>query len=175
MSRPTRLDETFPKLPKGADGYWPCRYCKTPIKDSTRRYRAWCSANCQAAAEQRTYQGRARAAIERRDHGRCAACGAPTEAFRQVLYWLRDRSKRRDEDAAVMLATLVGWMRNRGWNTYVPNHFSPHWRHLWELDHIRPCKHGGDLEPENLQTLCVPCHKAKTREQARTSKARRVP
>ena len=44
------------------------------------------------------------------------------------------------------------------------------WRCQWcggygnEVDHIHPLEHGGDeVNPQNLQTLCVGCHLAKTR------------
>lgn len=36
----------------------------------------------------------------------------------------------------------------------------------WEADHILEWAEGGKTELENLQTLCVPCHKRKTAEYA---------
>ena len=37
--------------------------------------------------------------------------------------------------------------------------------HIHQTDHIIPVHKGGDgIAPENLQVLCVPCHKKKTRE-----------
>lgn len=50
-------------------------------------------------------------------------------------------------------------------------------REPWECDHIVPvAEGGGDLGFENLQVLCVPCHKRKTAEQAaRAAAARRPP
>lgn len=47
----------------------------------------------------------------------------------------------------------------------------------WECDHIVPVAEGGGaLGFENLQVLCVPCHKKKTAEQAaRAAAARRPP
>ena len=44
---------------------------------------------------------------------------------------------------------------------------------LWELDHIVPLIDGGDHELSNLQTLCTPCHKRKTRREAWTRQAGR--
>jgi 5-methylcytosine-specific restriction protein A len=32
-----------------------------------------------------------------------------------------------------------------------------------DVDHIRPLAHGGEDVADNVQTLCRPCHKAKTR------------
>lgn len=34
---------------------------------------------------------------------------------------------------------------------------------LWEADHVLPCTDGGaPLDPANIQTLCLPCHREKT-------------
>ena len=47
--------------------------------------------------------------------------------------------------------------------------------HLWEMDHIVPVEHGGGgCGLDNLQTLCLRCHKAKTAEQARQRAAARA-
>jgi 5-methylcytosine-specific restriction protein A len=32
-----------------------------------------------------------------------------------------------------------------------------------DIDHITPLAHGGEDVPSNVQPLCKPCHKAKTR------------
>ncbi|MAI81052.1 MAG: hypothetical protein CL917_19080 [Deltaproteobacteria bacterium] len=56
-------------------------------------------------------------------------------------------------------------LRERG---FVPR------RSLWELDHILPLVDGGGHELENLQTLCTPCHKKKTAEEARRRAQRRA-
>ena len=36
----------------------------------------------------------------------------------------------------------------------------------WEHDHIVPLKDGGSHALDNIQTLCVPCHKVKTAREA---------
>ena len=33
---------------------------------------------------------------------------------------------------------------------------------VWDIDHILPLALGGAIEPDNLQILCRPCHRAKT-------------
>ena len=55
-------------------------------------------------------------------------------------------------------------LRERG---FVPR------RSLWELDHIVPLVDGGTHDPSNLQTLCTPCHKKKTAQEARQRAAQR--
>lgn len=44
-----------------------------------------------------------------------------------------------------------------------------------EWDHVLPLEMGGDDELDNLQPLCRPCHRAKTRQDAgHIAKARRM-
>lgn len=44
---------------------------------------------------------------------------------------------------------------------------------LWDADHITPLDEGGSWHPDNAQTLCQPCHKKKTAEQAARKATRR--
>ena len=61
------------------------------------------------------------------------------------------------------------WRRLRQWAkvnldfacAYNPGHEGP-----FHLDHIVSVKQGGTDAPNNLQWLCVPCHKAKTATEA---------
>ncbi|MGB3290949.1 MAG: HNH endonuclease [Burkholderiaceae bacterium] len=41
------------------------------------------------------------------------------------------------------------------------------------VDHIINKESGGTDDPENLESLCVPCHKTKTQEEARRGSARK--
>ncbi len=49
-------------------------------------------------------------------------------------------------------------------------------RKQWELDHIVPLIDGGGFDLENMQTLCIPCHRQKTAQEAssRSQKVKRV-
>jgi len=44
---------------------------------------------------------------------------------------------------------------------------------FWELDHIFELSSGGESSLENTLTLCVPCHKAKTRQMHAERKQKR--
>lgn len=46
-------------------------------------------------------------------------------------------------------------------------------RRAHDIDHIIPVEHGGKSVMENLQTLCVSCHRAKTAKQAREKAIKR--
>jgi 5-methylcytosine-specific restriction endonuclease McrA len=110
----------------------------------------------------------ARQKVHERDGGVCASCGRDTDAFRQLrarvrgewfgyhenphirAFWrnLKDALERRLVQAGVVRSSWAD--------------------HVWEMDHIAPVDTGGGAcGLENLQTLCVPCHRRKTALQAR--------
>lgn len=171
--RVERLDKTYPKLPRDSEGWWICRYCKKRITQG-RRYRAWCSDACSNAAMERTYSDRARRALEKRQNGICCQCGLDTTELDHTLdvlkslssidpsvprdHFRNDRIRRRHYDN--VLETLLHAMKRCGFNT---SPFYRTWGVLWHMDHIVEHAEGGTMEPDNLQTLCIPCHKRKTK------------
>lgn len=175
-SRSYRFDSLFPKLPKDAEGYWLCRYCGKRIAKA-KRYLAWHS-TCQHEAHIRAFVSFASGDLHKREHGVCRHCGIDTDALTACLRDLDfkargwhawDKPPQSESETALwkeLFLNVAAAMRKRGWNIRVPLYGLPGWNHLWEMDHIREHAEGGDLEPENLQTLCVPCHKAKTRAYA---------
>jgi len=91
----------------------------------------------------------ARRALRKRDRGVCVECRLDTKKLaREVKGKGRTRK-----------------LRERG--------FKPR-SSLWEVDHIVPLVDGGSFDFENLQTLCIPCHKRKTAEEARERARRRA-
>jgi 5-methylcytosine-specific restriction endonuclease McrA len=90
----------------------------------------------------------ARRRVRKRDRGHCAACGLDTYALGRRM---RGRGSHRK-------------LRDLG--------FKPR-KSLWELDHIVPLVDGGSHDPENLQTLCTPCHRQKTSKEAGERRERR--
>jgi hypothetical protein len=92
-----------------------------------------------------------RAFLWKRDRGVCAECGIDTEAERE----------RFDTETA----DLNGLER---WRAQQDGEYTL----TWEGDHRHPLIDGGEHVKENLQTLCTPCHKAKTAREAR-ARARR--
>jgi len=129
-----------------------CRWCGEPIlhlsgprKGEVNRRRRWHPKCVRAynASDPRL----ARRRVRKRDRTVCAECQLDTNALRREL---RGRGMTRR-------------LRERG---FVPR------RSLWELDHIVPLIDGGGHELDNLQTLCTPCHRKKTAEEARSRAAR---
>jgi len=132
----------------------------------------------------------ARSQVYRRDRGVCARCGLDTEYLRQTAEWLSRLAERRwhftkdctgnwprmaleydaikvsgDQRAAAALEQLtlayLGY-RDRRSRWSMP---SLQTDHLWEADHILPVSEGGgECGLEGLRTLCLPCHRAATRQ-----------
>ena len=119
-----------------------CRFCGALVIPPRR---AWCSKKCVDGYLALTDWRVIRRRIRKRDKGVCAACSCDTNRLRRVLKHIA----RRD---------YVGLLRSLGFNPK---------RSLWEADHIVEVVRGGTNDLSNLATLCVPCHKAKTREFAR--------
>ena len=161
-------------LPKGAlprvldeEGTRLCGWCHSPLD---RRSIAWCSDDCGDEFWVRTSRSHAAALVYRRDQGVCAMCGLDAEQVLRIVDRLRERSERRwlrsgetreptDRDAA-RWQRLRTELTNRGYGL-VDRWHTPL---LWEADHIVPVIEGGGCcGLENYRTLCIPCHRAQTR------------
>jgi hypothetical protein len=87
--------------------------------------------------------------IGRRDHGVCAGCGCDTLKLLRVLRHV-------EKLLSYSLARSV-WVDLGFHGTY------RRCGDRWQMDHVRPiAEGGGKCGLENLQTLCTPCHRAKT-------------
>jgi len=107
--------------------------------------RRWCSQRCVDEFTIRAWPSHVRHIVFRRDKGVCAICHIDNEA----------------ERAKVAEARQEGWRQRKA-------------ALRWEVDHIVPVGDGGGgCGLDNLQTLCVPCHRAKTARQAAEKALRR--
>jgi 5-methylcytosine-specific restriction protein A len=90
--------------------------------------------------------GAVRPYVFKRDQGVCGECGLDTEEVRRYLDTLHE----------------LHWKQ---WQQHLADWEIPAGReNLWDADHIRPWSEGGaELGLENLRTLCLWCHKARTR------------
>jgi 5-methylcytosine-specific restriction endonuclease McrA len=132
-----------------------CRWCgdiilytsgnKTGQPNRRRRWHPACLEEYES-----TDPAELRRLTRKRDKGVCAACGLKTNKLKREL-------KGRGRERAMKL-------RDRG---FLPR------RSLWELDHIVPLIDGGSHALSNLQTLCVPCHRTKTADEARERSRKR--
>jgi 5-methylcytosine-specific restriction endonuclease McrA len=186
-----------PQIPFSDAPQGTCRWCGDPIlhesgplRGEPNRRRRWHPAcvDLYNVSDPRE----ARRLVRKRDKTVCAACGVNTNKLRRELRTqaakdsdktqAKDRNKaskgagkkragaktRRQSPAAGKRASTLGLtrlLRERGFKTR---------KSLWELDHIVPLIDGGGHGLDNLQTLCTPCHKAKTIREARERAARRA-
>lgn len=142
-----------PPMPKAK-----CRLCDEPLPS---RRRAWCSDDCLDAYFMVISSSHVRAKVFERDRGVCTECGLDTGGLENRIRRLPREAQRA---AHHMLGTL-------GFDT------ASDWRilSLWCADHIEPLAEGGGYGLDNVQTLCTPCHKEKTAEQAgRKAKQRKL-
>lgn len=115
-----------------------CRWCgNARPKHKTR----WCSKDCQSEYLIRIGGGGARGSVRVRDNGRCAACGMDCGMLERVAAKCEPRDRR-------FLFRSLG--------------VSGTW--FWEADHIVPVHQGGgQCGLDGLQTLCVWCHRDKSK------------
>ncbi|HJZ97527.1 MAG TPA: HNH endonuclease signature motif containing protein [Candidatus Solibacter sp.] len=113
-----------------------CRWCGLEVPK--RRF-TFCSAYCVHEWKLRTDPAYLREQVFLRDRGVCAQCGVDTEALGRDKRKLDWRARKQFE---------------REWGSR---------KSLWDADHILPVMQGGgECDLTNMQTLCLPCHRAKT-------------
>lgn len=147
-----------------------CRLCEQPL--SARRT-SWCSEECANSYYLVTSSSVLRYHIYRRDRGVCATCNTDCAALEVRVYGYDTMLKLPKPQSSIrrpyyMVTAMREEMRNLGFN--VGNN-----RSFWDADHVVALEEGGDWRIENVQTLCVPCHKEKTAEHTeRRARIKRV-
>jgi 5-methylcytosine-specific restriction enzyme A len=128
-------------LPCGPNGRGLCRWCSLEVPP--RRF-TFCSAYCVHEWKLRTQPGYLREQVQLRDRGICARCAVDTIAEGLRLRYSRGLARQR---------LFLRWGIRAGTR-----------RSLWDADHILPvAEGGGECDIENIQTLCLLCHRAATK------------
>lgn len=151
---------TFPER-RNSEGKTLCKWCGGLVPKGRMFF---CNANCAFEVQIRRDSGFLRARVKERDHGVCAKCGMDTQRLKRILRFVHQS-----------LRILLGesswgdafWFNREMTILYGVNP----WRQIneqckWEADHIVEVVSGGEPYLSNIQTLCVPCHKGKTKQQA---------
>ncbi len=137
---------------KQPDGSYLCSVCGKPLTGRARRY---CSNECMDVAYIATNPAWARRKVHERDKGVCARCGVDTEKLERILSSLTGSCAAED------------WTEWRDYRDALQKEMGFTMLHMWEMDHKVPVVEGGGLcGLEALQTLCIPCHRAETKELA---------
>lgn len=155
MTRRYISSDFFP-FRKDESGRPLCRYCGASVQSPRR---SWCSQECVDEFLLRSSGSGFRSAVFRRDKGVCGCCGCDTEHLQRIL----DHAIESFRDLVSHEAGSWGWWEREVWRVLTGLGFNEK-QSLWEADHIVEVVHDGETSLDNAQTLCVPCHKAKTRK-----------
>jgi hypothetical protein len=122
----------------------PCRWCKTPVAG---RRRTFCSDACVHEWRLRSSSSYLRDCVFDRDAGICALCSGDMHRLRRRVMRMPFAARMRELKVLQQNGVI-----HKGRKTW------------WEADHIVPVVEGGDSNLENIRTLCIPCHRAVTKE-----------
>lgn len=140
-------------LPRGPNGRPLCRLCGNETRPPRRTF---CSDICIHEWKIRSNPGYAREHVYKRDKGVCNGCGLDTEGLKKLLLEVVSQKGRE-----VYMNLTQQYELRFGFSFDIDKHY-------WEMDHILPVAHGGGTcGLDNLQTLCIICHKRKTAVQLR--------
>lgn len=128
-----------------------CTWCNGPLKSNHMR---WCSESCRTEGLVRSGGSQAAWLVQQRDHGVCEECGLDTLRLKERLKRLLDKARKRPPvhchsffRARRIAFKVIGGIAGQPWH----------------CDHILPVVEGGGCcGLENLQTLCIACHKKDT-------------
>jgi 5-methylcytosine-specific restriction endonuclease McrA len=150
------MEDVFPPR---ADGL--CRRCQQPLAGKQKK---WCSKECSesACSEMMIAKGSSthiRKAILARDSGVCAKCGFDTEKLSRIQQHARNSSWQWRDELPIRVSNFFE-------NEQIFKQHENGHGNFWEADHILEVINGGAHSLNNLQTLCINCHKAKTKQLA---------
>lgn len=147
-----------------------CRVCAEPIPKGRRTL---CGPICEKAVHVMLFPNQRRKIVYERDRSRCATCGLVVDDLIAYMMLCGDAPS----FGVTRDPTRPDW---RGMFRDASNALGEGWNvsrnagQLWDVDHIKGVEHGGINVLDNLQTLCVPCHRAKSKAEAGSrAKARR--
>lgn len=171
-ARIPRLEEAFP-VTRDAEGRKLCRWDQKPIKPPRQTF---CSKECVHQVSLRTNPNYLRSQVRQRDKGVCARCSFDTAKLKRVF---EHAARAYYEVVHGIGTTQTCWFPGEFWmakSAILKRLNFNKGTSLWEADHIVEVINGGDSNLENMQTLCVPCHKAKTKQLAasRATARRRI-
>jgi 5-methylcytosine-specific restriction protein A len=140
----------------GPNGHRLCRWCNKEVSPPRRTF---CSDECVHEWRMRSSTKYLRELVYVRDCGVCSACNTDTRRIKSAI-----------EDERSRLYALYGklWDDTPEWVQFLNDTKvtkKEAWKSLWQADHILEVKDGGGQSGlDNIQTLCLWCHKEKTKK-----------
>ncbi len=175
----------MPESMKGKAVKGMCRWCDLPVLDAGKPTKLTWHPECVATYKVIFWPAETRRAVLERDGGVCASCGRDTVA------WLADKYSwqgRRGLDDWLLKAEAKSrfghwwtdekrtWMREQERLLIVERGWPVGDESVWQHDHIVCLKLADPNDLSywrlgNIQTLCTPCHKRKTKEDLKAIRA----
>ena len=140
-----------------------CTWCGQPVAG---RRKLWCSDACVEAFRQVNDPEHIRRLVYKRDRGVCRCCGVDTAKILRVLWWSITSNSLPGERSP---KTLLRKLRHYQLDELTQQLLGCSLRRIpWEADHIVPVVEGGGQQGlASYRTLCLLCHKIRTRRLAR--------
>ena len=149
----------FPER-RNAQGQMLCKWC-AGIVPKGRMF--FCNKECAFEVQIRRDASFLRIQVRQRDHGVCAECKMDTQKLKRILGFMR-------KSYAVLTGHDPMWANEYWFSREMERLYGyKPWQRvkescLWQADHIIEVVDGGEPYLKNIQTLCVPCHKEKTKQ-----------
>ncbi|HLY11398.1 MAG TPA: HNH endonuclease signature motif containing protein [Planctomycetota bacterium] len=151
-----RVDPSL--LPRGPGGRCLCRQCGQEVPKGRRTF---CSDACVDGWRVKTDPAYLRSLVWKRDRGRCASCGLRCKDLEKSLTLLSQVLSRLGASGVYGSVRKAMKVKNR--------------HSFWDADHIRAVADGGgECGVDNIQTLCIWCHREKTAVMRRPTMASRA-
>jgi 5-methylcytosine-specific restriction protein A len=162
----TKRRRELGELTRGPHGFFLCRYCQQEVMPPRKTF---CSMNCIHLYRIQSDPVYAKKVVQERDNGVCAHCAVDTIIQHQELkkLWTSLCAERVDAKA------------DPRWKAFEAEHLKPlgitfhrfSGNRLWDLDHVKEvAEGGGSCGGTNLATLCIKCHKEKTKKYMKSRK-----
>lgn len=138
-------------LQKNERGFICCRFCNNDVHPPRRTL---CSAKCAHELKIRTSGKYLRNCVYKRDKGICNYCNKDTKTIAKTALILINNNLKNELELFLKINNISTkrkiWKKKNGGG-------------LWDADHIISIKNGGgQCGMNNIQTLCIKCHKNKT-------------
>ena len=126
-----------------------CRWCKNIVSPPRRTF---CSPECVHEYRIRTSSSYLRLCVFKRDNGICDICNTDTKKITKEIL----KASNEEEEIEIKNKYNIHFKRKVWKKKYGGG--------LWDADHINCVKDGGgECGLDNLRTLCIQCHKLRTK------------